>query len=332
MQQAAEKEAKRVASNRRISLTDHMLGIGAGLVAMSSGNMGAMSTMVLGGAASIANKMAREQGNAIMAQIALRASRMTSLVDGAAHALSGTGEKLITPVKAIVEAEKPAPYRPKTQAELKTQFAEVRDRLQELQSPQHQQAQLAHATGKVQTAYPEIANALNLHLLRAQSYLSSQLPQSRGGSPISPLARPPSVAPREMQRFLSKTNAVMAPETVIADIAKGKLDDDAIGALKQVYPETFGALREATIKYTAANKEEMPFQRVVHISRLFEFPGDSSMGDRFAGIQGAIQEMDKPLQQNQAPQGGPAMPRLKGPAMQPGESMTLPSAHAPGQR
>jgi hypothetical protein len=332
MRHAAEKEAERSLKNRRASITDHMLGIGSGLIAMSSGNMGALGTMALGGAAAIGNKMAREQGNAIMAQIARRAARMTSLVDGAAHALSGTGEKLIAPVKVVIEAERPAPYNPKSQTELKTNFAEVRDRLQELSRPEHQQAQLAHATGRVQTAYPEIANALNLHLLKAQAYLSSQLPQPRGGSPISPLARAATVPPREMQKFLSKTNAVMAPETVIADIAKGKLDDDAIGALKEVYPETFGALRSATIRYTAANKEEMPFARVVHVSRLFDFPGDSSMGPRFAGIQEAIQGMDKPLEQNPSPQGGPPMPRLKGPTMKPGEDMTLPSAHAPGSR
>jgi hypothetical protein len=333
MQQAAEKEAKRVASNRRVSLTDHMLGIGAALTHMASGNAGALATMALGGAAAIGNKIVREQGNAIAAQIARRAARMTSLVDGAARSLSGVSEKVLpSATRAVIEAERPAPYRPSTQTELKANFAEVRGRLQELQNPEHQQAQLAHATGKIQTAYPEVASALSQQLLRAQAYLASQLPQPRGGSAISPLAREGSVAPREMQKFLSKVNAVMEPEAIIADIVKGKIDDDAVNAMQVVYPETWNSMRSLSIQYTAANKAMMPYPKVIHQGRLFKYASDSSLGPRFAGLQGTIGEMGKPLQQGQKPQGGPAMPRLKGPPMQPGENMTLPSAHAPGRR
>lgn len=333
MQQAAEKEAKRVASNRRVSLTDHMLGIGAALTHMASGNAGALATMALGGAAAIGNKIVREQGNAIAARIARRAARMTSLVDGAARSLSGVSEKVLpSATRAVIEAERPAPYRPSTQTELKANFAEVRGRLQELQNPQHQQAQLVHATGKIQTAYPEVASALSQQLLRAQAYLASQLPQPRGGSQLSPLAREASVPPREMQKFLSKVNAVMEPEAVIADIARGKLDSDAVAALEQVYPETFKSMQTTTLQYLSANKDEIPYSRRVHVSVVMKIPGDSSLGLRFAGLQSAIGEMDKPLQQGQKLQGGPAMPRLKGPAMKPGEDMTLPSAHAPGQR
>lgn len=255
---------------------------------------------------------------------------MTEAIESAAKALSSAGERALPAVARVAVEE--APYNPKSQAELKTNFAEVRGRLHELQNPQHQQAQLEHATGYIQSAYPEVASSLQQQLLRAQAYLAAQLPQPRGGSPISPLAREPSVPPREMQRFLSKVNAVMSPESVISDIARGKLDDDAIRTLETVYPETWSSLRNATMGYTAANKAEMPYLRVVHLSRLFKFPGDSSMGPRLAEIQGTITEMDKPLTQGQKPQGGPAMPRLKGPALTPGEDMTLPSAHAPGQR
>jgi len=308
------------------------MGIGSALLALGSGNMGALGAMGLGAAATLGNKIVREQGNAIAAQIAKRASRMTSLVDGAARSLSGVSEKVLpSATRAVIEAERTAPYRPSTQTELKANFAEVRGRLQELQNPEHQQAQLAHATGKIQTAYPEVASALSQQLLRAQAYLASQLPQPRGGSQLSPLAREASVPPREMQKFLSKVNAVMEPESVIADIARGKLDSDAVEALEQVYPETFKAMQTTTLQYLSANKDEIPYSRRVHVSVVMKIPGDSSLGLRFAGLQSAIGEMDKPLQ-GQKPQGGPAMPRLKGPAMQPGESMTLPSAHAPGQR
>jgi hypothetical protein len=328
MQSAAEKEAKRVASNRRVSLTDHMLGIGAALTAMSSGNVGALATMALGGAASIGNKIMREQGNAIMAQIARRAAKMSAMVDGAARALSSTGEKIAPSVRLVVEAERPAPYKPESHAALKAGFAEVRDRLIELQNPQHQQAQLAHATGRFQTAYPEVAASLSQQMLRAQAYLASQLPQPAGPPSLSPLARPPTVPPREMQRFLSKVNAVMAPEAVIADIAKGKLDDDAIGAIKEIYPETFGALRSATIQYTAANKEEMPYSRVIHISNVFGFDGDSSMSPaRLPGIQQAIQQLNAPPPNQKAPgtpgptkRASPGTPKLGKPYNLPGQA------------
>jgi hypothetical protein len=328
MQQAAEKEAGRVAKNRRVSLTDHMLGIGAALTAMSSGNTGALATMALGGAASIGNKIMREQGNAIMAQIARRAAKMSAMVDGAARALSSTGEKIAPSVRLVVEAERPAPYKPESHAALKAGFAEVRDRLIELQNPQHQQAQLAHATGRFQTAYPEVAASLSQQMLRAQAYLASQLPQPAGPPSLSPLARPPTVPPREMQRFLSKVNAVMAPEAVIADIAKGKLDDDAIGAIKEIYPETFGALRSATIQYTAANKEEMPYSRVIHISNVFGFDGDSSMSPaRLPGIQQAIQQLNAPPPNQKAPgtpgptkRASPGTPKLGKPYNLPGQA------------
>jgi hypothetical protein len=328
MEKAARKEAERVLKNRRVSLTDHMLGIGSALSALGSGNAGALSAMALGGAASIGNKIMREQGNAIMAQIARRAAKMSAMVDGAARALSSTGEKIAPSVRLVVEAERPAPYKPESHAALKAGFAEVRDRLIELQNPQHQQAQLAHATGRFQTAYPEVAASLSQQMLRAQAYLASQLPQPAGPPSLSPLARPPTVPPREMQRFLSKVNAVMAPEAVIADIAKGKLDDDAIGAIKEIYPETFGALRSATIQYTAANKEEMPYSRVIHISNVFGFDGDSSMSPaRLPGIQQAIQQLNAPPPNQKAPgtpgptkRASPGTPKLGKPYNLPGQA------------
>lgn len=300
MQQAAEKEAKRIASNRHVSLTDHMLGIGSALMAMASGNVGALATMGLGGAAAIGNKIAREQGNAIMATIAQKLARHDSLLESAAKALAlpeGLGRRA-TGVAAAATESRRAPssdYVPLGAVALRKDFDEARERVRLLGTPDHMQAQLAHATGPIAEAYPEAAAGMSQRLLAVHDYLAQSVPEGEAPPVMTPLARAAGVEPRAMQKWLSKVNAALDPMEVIRDVARGKLDYDAVQTVKDVYPATFDQLRNLTIQYTSANKEQLPFSRVAHLSDVFGFNGDSSFTpERLPGIQAAIQQINAP--------------------------------------
>lgn len=337
MDQIAQKQAARYAKNRTVSLTDHMLGLGGFLAAIGSGNVGALSAMGMGGAASVANKMMRERGNAVLSDIAYRISKKDSLVDAAAHALATSSENLTRPIEIAQEAAghkgrehlADSGYVPLGAVALKKDFDEARERVQQLSVPEHQQAQIAHATASVHNEYPEAAAGMAQQLLKTHQYLASALPQIQGGSPMQPLAKKPAlVPPREMQRFLSKVNAALSPESVIKDIAKGRLDRDAVDTVREVYPSIFQQLQERVMQNIAANKEALPYARVVHVSDVFDFNGDTSMSPaRLPGIQAAIAQINAPPPNVKAPgapgptkRPRPGTPKLGKPYNLPGQA------------
>ena len=322
MENSARKEADRVLKNRRVSLTDHMLGIGSALTAMASGNVGALGVLGFGAASAIGNKIMREQGNAVMAQILHRASRMDSLVETAAKALSATPDRLVAPID-LASHRDASNYVPLGGRKLAEDFSQTRERVRQLASPDAQQAQLAHATADFGHAYPDAATGASQQLLKLFQHLNESLPQLRGGSPLSPLARPATVTPREMHRFLTRVNAALDPSSVIADVAEGKFDKDAVDTLEAVYPQTYAKLRDKAIETMTSSKDQMPFTKTILVSRLFKIDGDSSLGPRLATIQASIRQADAA---ENAPPTSPSRSALKL-----GKSYSLPGQNAPGE-
>lgn len=336
LKKIADRTAGRMRSNRMNSPTDHALGLGGMLLSMLSGSTGALGAMAYGGAAAIANKMLRERGNSILADIAYRTSKMDNLLENTAHALAISPERLAQPLEAAEEVfhhksrEKLAEseYVPLGIKALGKDFEETSKRVQDLAEPAAQHEQLTRATGDIAAHYPEQASAMSAKLLGIYQHLAATLPQPQGGSQLSPLSTKPRVPPREQARFLSRVNAALNPASVIADIGNGKLDKDALDTLQQMYPATFGVLKQKVMTQLAASKTELPYSRTVHVGMVFGFDSDPSLAN-IASIQQTIQEINAP--RNGKPPGASGAAKRGNPGKSGlGKSFALPGAAVPG--
>lgn len=336
LKKIADRTAGRMDANRMANPTDHALGMGGMLLSMLSGGTGALGAMAYGGAAAVANKLMRERGNSVLADIAYRTSKMDNLVENTAQALSLSPERLAQPLEAAEqiahhkgrEELAESNYVPLGLKALGKDYDETSDRVKAMADPAVQQAQLTVATGHVATHFPEQGAAMTQKLQAVHQYLGSVVPEATGGSVLSPMAVKPRVSPREQQRFLTRVNAALNPASVIKDIGDGKLDKDAVDTLKAVYPATFQLLKSKVQKYTATNKSEMPYARTIHIGNVFGFDADSSMGPRLAGIQQAIQGIG---QQPGKPPGAPGPTKRGNPGKSKlGSSFSLPGQASPG--
>lgn len=302
----AKKTANRMNTNRMASPTDHALGIGSALMAMLSGNVGALGALGIGAGGAVVNKVLRERGNSVLADIAYRVSKMDNLVEATAHALSVSPERLEQPIEIVGEIahhksrEKLAEsdYVPLGIAALGKDFDDTRERMQKMQDPEHAAAQIAHATSDIAAHYPEVATSAQAKLQGILQHLTDALPKAQGGSLVTPIADPPRVSPREQQRYLTKVNAALNPEGVLRDLQRGHIDRDAVSTLKAAYPATFQQLQASVEKYTASNKNELPYQKRIALSVVFDFMGDSSLDPaRGAALQQSIAQFGGKPQQ-----------------------------------
>lgn len=285
LEQMAKKTANRMNTNRMVSPTDHALGLGSAMMAMLSGNVGALPALAIGGAGAAVNKVLRERGNSVLADIAHRVSKMDNLVEATAHALSVSPERLTLPIEIIGETAHhqgrerlaASDYVPLGIAALSKDFGETKERVEHLANPENALAQMTHATSDIAAHYPAQAVATQQKLAGLVQYLTQELPKGQGGSIVTPVADPPRVSPREQQRYLTKVNAALHPEGVLRDLQRGQIDRDAVAALKAVYPDTFKRLQTKVVSYTAASKNEIPFQKRIALSVVFDFVGDSSL-------------------------------------------------------
>jgi len=336
LEKIAGREAGKAAKNRIASPTDHALGLSMFLGSLLSGNVGALGSMAFGAAATIANNFARTRGNSILADIAYRTSKMDNLLENTAHALSVSPERLAQPLEAAEEivhhkareelAE--SKYTPLGIKALSKDFEETTERVRALGEPTAQHEQVTHATKDISEHYPEQGAAMAAKLIAIHQHLQQVAPQPQGGSQISPLASKPRVPPREQARFLTRVNAALDPASVIEDIGKGKLDKDAIDTLKQTYPATYGVLRQKVMTKLAASEDELPYQRIIHLSTVFDFDGDPSL-TRIAGIQQTIAQINAPPSNGAPGTPGPTR-RGKPNGKNTGSAFALPGEATPG--
>lgn len=284
LEQIAGKNVNQSLGNRTISPSDHALGVSSFLGALSTGNVGALGAMGYGAAATFANKLLRERGNSLVADLARRASETDNLVQSAAKALAGKAERVKAPLLASAfEGEG-----------LAQQYERTSTRVRELAQPAIAQQHVSSAVQEVAAQYPNVGAAVSRRLLSIYQQLSSKLPPSHTdvGSTLTPLAVKQRVPPVAMQKFMSEVRGALEPESVMADLSRGIVDRTAIESFKQVYPQMFQQLRTQVAEEVQQRQDELPFKRRVMLSMVFDFVGDSSLDpQRMAGLQQTAQEL-----------------------------------------
>jgi len=293
----AQRVSKQQIGNRTVSPSDHAMGMSAFLGTLVHGGAGALGSLAAGAAGTIANKMLRERGNSLLAEMAYKASQSDALLDGAAKALAGKVAAL--PRRTAIPAY--ASF-----GDLRKSYDAAAARVQELADPHERAGQLAALTAEIGSAYPDAGSALSRKLLQMYDHLQDHLPSgnSRAGATLTPLAAETRTSPSEMRKFMSRVRAATDPDSVIEDLAEGKIDRDALDTLKALDPQRFLELRQKVILYTAENKEELSFPRRIMLSVAFEFPGDSSLlPGRMAGLQASAQSSSAQQSQGGPPKG-----------------------------
>ncbi|HKY41385.1 MAG TPA: hypothetical protein VJN18_35875 [Polyangiaceae bacterium] len=319
LEQIAGKNANQQLGNRMISPSDHALGIASGLGSLATGNVGALGAMGMGAAASVANKMLRERGNSVVADMARRAAQMDDGIDRVAQALAGRGEKAKAPaLAAAMQGES-----------LRESYERASSRVRELATPQAAMSHISALIPEVTAQYPHVGMSVSSKLLAIYQALQAKLPQSHvdTGTTLTPLAIKERVSPVQMRSFMSSVRGAFEPEKVIADLADGNVDREAVEMLKVAHPKVFQQLRSKVADYVEQNETELPYRRRVMLSMTFDFTGDSSLEPaRMQGLQqtaAALTEADKIQEANMVKpqQGNPGVSKL-------GKTMALPSQAA----
>lgn len=284
LEQIAGKNANQQLGNRMISPSDHALGLASFMGALATGNVGALGAMGTGAAASMANKLLRERGNSLVADMARRAAEMDTSIDRVAQALAGKTERAKAPaLAASLQGEN-----------LRETYERTANRVRELAVPQAAQAHISSLVPEVAAQYPLAGAAISSKLLAIYQQLSARLPASHAdtGTTLTPLAIRQRATPVAMRKFMSEVRGALEPEKVIDDLGRGVVDRDALAVLKEAHPLTFAQLRNRVADFVQENQEELPYKRRLMLSLTFDFAGDSSLEpQRMAGLQQVAQSL-----------------------------------------
>lgn len=268
-----KRKSAQEASNAFVSGGDRIAGAAGSVLGLVTGmghgaGAGALASLAGGAALGAASRYARDQGAGIMAQAANKLSKMDTRLAVASQRLSG-----MSTLQALPRTVVP------TGSALKQQFDRTRRELNAMRDPSTMAAMLQRSTGDLAREEPALALAMQTRLAGDVAYLQNQMPQgyTSGGKALTPMAGEPRWSQTDMAKFVRVANALAEPESVLDAVADGKVDRDAIEAIKERRPRLYASMRERVMSYTASRGEEMPYKQRVSLSLAFDFQGDSSL-------------------------------------------------------
>jgi hypothetical protein len=253
----ATKGAARDAQNQAISITDIMAAAGGA----ASGHLG------LGLVAPIANKIRRTFGNQIAATVADKASKIL----GVQRAADVWDARLSKAVKGFYEGGgKKTGTAPTKMLDAKTLRA-LRTAANDPAALTERVAEEMRATG-LQEAAPRVAGAMGGVLMRAATYLRTNLPKEPppAGFSFGP------TEPRKLGPYAqARAEAVVAAldtEGVLRDLESGKADRQRLQALAIINPEAHRDIVDALRRYGQANGAQLSHQQEVAMSIITGTP------------------------------------------------------------
>ncbi len=162
---------------------------------------------------------------------------------------------------------------------LQKRFDETRQDLDSLKQPERLMARVQAATGGIERDQPQLAAAMQDRVVGDVQYLQSKMPSamSRAGTSMTSEAEKPRYTRSDMSRFVRTVAALDDPVSVMEQVADGKVDREAIDALKERRPRIYQSIRERVMMYTATAKETLPYDKRISLGLAFDFPSDASM-------------------------------------------------------
>lgn len=286
LRDAAEEQANRNEKNRFISASDYGVGAGVGhaasvLGAIAHGSLvGALPGMALGAASSLAHKFIRERGAGALARLADWASSAELSTSHVADRLAGLEGGRAPLLQVAKDTGRRAALLTELHADDQKHFEHVRNALlASEQSPATLGERIQRVIEPIAGEQPEVASAMARKLNEDHQYLVSQLPQPLGqfGRSLAPADKKPLVSKSDQKKFMSKAEAVFTPGRALKKLADGKVDFDAIDALKARRPELWNSLRTKIAMKCAEPGADVSHRRRVFLSVAFDIPADPTM-------------------------------------------------------
>lgn len=273
-----DTERLRQQKNRFISPSDYgvaatganLLGTLAGISTGSIG-VGALTSMATGAAGALAHKFMRERGAGVLAKFADRISKMELRTTKAARMIAGLEKPSRLATRAATQADQAESRSERFQAA----YQHVR---QFTTDPEYASGHLHEMFAEVSTEQPEVAHKMMMGLSGDMAFLASKLPKplTNGAKSFTPLKEKQTFTKVEQKRFLTLVDALSDPPSVAESLADGKMDLDAIEALKTRRPREYADLRIKVMTACAEREDSLPYARVNMLSLAFEFAGDVS--------------------------------------------------------
>ena len=173
----------------------------------------------------------------------------------------------------------------------------------------------SHQVGPLGEKYPRQAAMAAQTMSKQAVYLASQLPQPAPPSQaatLTPMAqeqRTPPISPMQVERFRRQLTAVVDPVSVVEDISDGKLDLEAIEAVKATSPALWQDARQKVAQALSQAENPIDHRRARLLGVAFDLPATPEQVPAIAqGVQPAIQAMTQRDAQNQGPGGGGGPP------------------------
>lgn len=355
--EGAKTEATRQLKNRFISPSDYGTGLSAALASIVTGG-GAPAAILTGLATSAAHKLIRERGSAAIGKIAdwaanaeLGANRVVDRLVGVAEKEGELAGPLVQRVKAagkftakntvegrdvsqrsderseLGRAAVRGGLRLEGHGEQRDEHAETFEQLRDglLEAQRNPQTLIDHVQRIVEPLageQPEVASAMAQKLVGDHQWLAAQLPKplTQFGKSLAPADAKPLFTRRDQRRLVSYAEALHHTERELAKLGDGKINFDALDALKARRPGIWASMQTRVAMRLAEPGAEIPHRRRVMLSVLFDVPGDPSMAP------GTLSAIGRSLAPPPPPAPAPAPSKLN--PQDVGRSMATPSQQA----
>lgn len=307
------------ATNRTFSPSDHLVGLGGALLGAGEGIAGALTGGASGIGLGLVNKLARQQGNQLLAATSYRLAAIEEKI-AAQQGLIGSGVKAFMAVPGLIGK---AVIPGAVDAVLSTQFDGEMDRASSpAEGYQRQQQQirdlqsnpgvlvdrLTNVTAPIAAVAPQSAAALSVKAKTALDFLASKIPpqpQTMTGQP----AQAPSDA--EIARWGRYVNAVKNPLGILDGLAQGRIPSEAVETLRVVYPGLYAEMQRQLTQQLVEKQARGESLSIPQRRALSIFLGQPVDSITQPGYGQAMQTTFAPTQGQGQPQPkSPAAPRL----------------------
>ena len=281
-----------LAKIREISTREAMNAMAASTASFGDKVMGGLGLAALGPKGlmlAYANKLVRERGNQVAADLLDKASRLEGIqrlsqrldnqLTSKVRGFLAEGERGAT-TAAVLGSEAPRRSLESTKATILAVRQLAGD-------PAQMQERVGRLVAPVSRDAPNVASALAMKATAAVTFLSSRAPQPRVGQGLLMHHQVPRFADADVATFGRYLDAIEHPQRVLDDARNLKLSRHGIEAVREVYPQMFAQMQREVIteigKLEAAGtlQKRMPWEKQKQVSILLGVPATQSLTPEF---------------------------------------------------
>ena len=138
--------------------------------------------------------------------------------------------------------------------------------------------QIAQGTEALGVHAPAVSAAVMSTHQRAVAFLHEKAPKAPTPAlEVPALKRPYKHSDGEVSKFARYMRAVENPAGVLEDMASGTVTNEAVEALKAVYPATYEDMREQLLARLAEHGSALDYRQRLSLGLMLEVPADESL-------------------------------------------------------